>query len=97
MSAHHWIDVAVQTPAHSPVGGLLTYRSPFLVLPGQLVRVPLGKRDVLAVVWALLSSLVLYGLIRHFVGLRLSQEDEFQGADLSIHKISASPDRESSW
>ena len=53
MSAHHWIDVAVQTPAHSPVGGLLTYRSPFLVLPGQLVRVPLGKRDVLAVVWAL--------------------------------------------
>ena len=52
---------------------------------------------LLAVVWALLSSLVLYGLIRHFVGLRLSQEDEFQGADLSIHKISASPDRESSW
>jgi Amt family ammonium transporter len=52
---------------------------------------------LLAVVWALLSSLVLYGLIRHFVGLRLSQEDEFQGADLSIHKISSSPDRESSW
>ena len=52
---------------------------------------------LLAVSWALLSSLVLYGLIRYFVGLRLSQEDEFQGADLSIHKISASPDRESSW
>jgi Amt family ammonium transporter len=52
---------------------------------------------LLGVVWALLSSFVLYGLIRYFVGLRLSQEDEFQGADLSIHKISSSPDRESSW
>ena len=49
------------------------------------------------VVWAVLSSLLLYGLIRYFVGLRLSQEDEFEGADLSIHKISASPDRETSW
>jgi Amt family ammonium transporter len=49
------------------------------------------------VVWAVLSSLLLYGLIRYFVGLRLSQEDEFEGADLSIHKISSSPDRESSW
>ena len=53
MSAHHWIDVAVQTPAHSPIGGLLTYRSPFSVHLGQLVRVPLGKREVLGVVWAL--------------------------------------------
>jgi primosomal protein N' (replication factor Y) len=52
VSTHHWIDVAVQTPAHSQVGGLLSYHSPFLVQPGQLVRVPLGKRDVLGVVWA---------------------------------------------
>jgi Amt family ammonium transporter len=27
----------------------------------------------------------------------MSQEDEFDGADLSIHKITSSPDRESSW
>ena len=52
MSTHHWIDIAVQTPAHSQVGGLLSYRSPFLVQPGQLVRVPLGRREVLGVVWA---------------------------------------------
>jgi Amt family ammonium transporter len=51
----------------------------------------------LGVVWALLSSVVLYGAIKYFVGLRLSQEEEFEGADLSIHKISSSPDRESSW
>jgi primosomal protein N' (replication factor Y) len=35
------------------VGGLLSYRCPILVQPGQLVRVPLGQRDVLGVVWAL--------------------------------------------
>ncbi len=48
-----WLDIAVQTPAHSQVGGLLTYRSPFGVQAGQLVRVPLGKREVLGVVWAI--------------------------------------------
>jgi len=31
------------------------------------------------------------------MGLRLTQEEEFDGADLSIHRISSSPDRESSW
>jgi primosomal protein N' (replication factor Y) len=46
-----WLDIAVQTPAHSGVGGLLSYRSPVAVAPGQLVRVPLGKREVLGVVW----------------------------------------------
>jgi Amt family ammonium transporter len=31
------------------------------------------------------------------MGLRLSAEEEFQGADLSIHKIGATPEREVSW
>jgi primosomal protein N' (replication factor Y) (superfamily II helicase) len=53
VSTHHWIDVAVQTPAHSQIGGLLSYRCPFDVLTGQLVRVPLGQREVLGVVWAI--------------------------------------------
>jgi primosomal protein N' (replication factor Y) (superfamily II helicase) len=53
VSTHCWIDVAVQTPAHSQVAGLLSYRCPFLVQPGQLVRVPFGQREVLGVVWAL--------------------------------------------
>jgi len=51
-----WIEVAVQTPAHSGVGDLLTYRSPQPVVPGQLVRVPLGRREVLGVVWNTLTS-----------------------------------------
>lgn len=51
----------------------------------------------LGVLWALLSGLVVYGLLKVTLGLRLSQEDEFDGADLAIHKISASPERESNW
>ena len=41
---------------------------------------------------AFVGGLVIYGLIRQLVGIRLSQEEEYQGADLSIHKISAEPD-----
>ena len=51
MNTVNWLEVAVQTPAHSGVGGLLSYRSPMPLLPGQLVRVPLGRREVLGVVW----------------------------------------------
>jgi Amt family ammonium transporter len=40
---------------------------------------------------------VVYGLLKATMGLRLSQVEEFDGADLSIHKISASPDREANW
>ena len=47
--------------------------------------------------WAVLSSFFLYGLLKWTMGLRLSQEEEFEGADLSIHKINSSPDREVSW
>ncbi|CAD6508328.1 ammonium transporter [Paraburkholderia metrosideri] len=38
---------------------------------------------------ALLGGTAVYGAIRLTVGLRLDQEDEYNGADLSIHKISA--------
>ena len=50
-----------------------------------------------AVGWGLASGGVVYGLLRKFVGLRLSQEEEFEGADLSIHRIGATPEREASW
>ena len=49
------------------------------------------------VAWALLGGFVVYGLIRAVMGLRLSQEEEHVGADLSIHRIGATPDREVSW
>ncbi|MEX3897139.1 ammonium transporter [Paraburkholderia sp. JPY432] len=39
-----------------------------------------------------LGGTVVYGAIRMTVGLRLDQEEEYNGADLSIHKISATPE-----
>ncbi|MDO9359713.1 MAG: primosomal protein N' [Polaromonas sp.] len=48
----HWLSVVVATPAHSSVAGPLTYASPAPLAPGTLVRVPLGRREVLGVVWA---------------------------------------------
>ncbi len=47
--------------------------------------------------WALIGGFVVYGLLRQFVGLRLTQEEEFDGADLSIHKIGSTPERETNW
>jgi primosomal protein N' (replication factor Y) len=47
----HIVHVAVQTPAHSAVGDLLSYRCDEALLPGTLVRVPLGKRELLGVAW----------------------------------------------
>ncbi len=51
----------------------------------------------LAVGWALLGGLAVYGLLRKVFGLRLSQEEEYEGADLSIHRIGATPDRDVNW
>jgi primosomal protein N' (replication factor Y) len=48
-----WLDIAVATPAHSSVNGPLTYGSERPLTAGQLVRVPLGRREVLGVVWTL--------------------------------------------
>ncbi len=45
------LSVLVPTPAHSQLSGPLSYRSPSPWGPGQLVRAPLGKREVLGVVW----------------------------------------------
>ena len=48
----HTVLVAVHTPAHSALGDLLNYASAQPLLPGTLVRVPLGQREVLGVVWS---------------------------------------------
>ena len=39
----------------------------------------------------------VYGVLKMTVGIRLDPEEEFNGADLAIHKISATADRETSW
>ncbi|MCR2745094.1 ammonium transporter [Limnobacter parvus] len=53
---------------------------------------------VAGVLFALLGGFLVYGVLKITVGIRLSDEEEFNGADLTIHKVSASPEREtSSW
>jgi Amt family ammonium transporter len=46
------------------------------------------------IVLALAGGTAVYGVIKLTVGLRLDREDEFNGADLAIHQISATPERE---
>jgi len=46
---------------------------------------------------ALGTGALVYGLLNKTMGLRLSHEEEFEGADLSIHRIRSSPDQEVSW
>lgn len=43
----------------------------------------------LGIAIALLGGLAVYGLLKTLLGLRLSQEEEYQGADLAIHRIAA--------
>ncbi len=52
MSPGWVLAVAVETPRHSAVGGLLDYQSEQPLAPGTLLRVPLGKREVPGIVWA---------------------------------------------
>lgn len=52
---------------------------------------------LMGVAVAVVGSLIVYGTLKKIVGLRLDAEEEFNGADLSIHKISATAERETLW
>jgi Amt family ammonium transporter len=54
----------------------------------QLIGTAMG------VTWAVVAGLVVYGAIKAVAGLRLSPEEEHDGADLSVHRIGATPERE---
>ncbi len=61
---------------------------------GGLGGVALGSQLVgtlIGVAVALFGGLLVYGILKKSVGIRLSEEQEFEGADLAIHKIAASP------
>lgn len=45
--------------------------------------------SVAGVVVAFVGGLIVYGAINAISGLRLTEEEEFNGADLSIHRIGA--------
>jgi Amt family ammonium transporter len=67
---------------------------------GGLGGVSLGAQvlgTAMGVVWALVCGFVVYGTLKATMGLRLTQEEEFDGADLTVHRIRATPERESNW
>jgi Amt family ammonium transporter len=81
-----WGGIAAGIFGASSLGGLGGVN-----LMAQLLGTAMG------VAWALLGGLAIYGILKITLGLKLSPEEEYDGADLSIHKISATPDREVSW
>ena len=60
-------------------------------LSAQLIGTLIG------VGWAAACGTLVYAVLKATLGLRLSQEEEFDGADLSIHRIGATPEREVNW
>ena len=67
---------------------------------GGLGGVNVGAQAIgtgLGIAWALATGLLIYGALRVTMGLRLTAEEEYEGADLAIHKIGSTPDREANW
>ena len=64
---------------------------------GGIAFMPQLIMTVMAIGVALLGSFVVYGLLKKTLGLRLDREDEFNGADITIHRITATPEREPNW
>ncbi|MBA2674547.1 ammonium transporter [Ramlibacter sp.] len=67
---------------------------------GGLGGVSLGAQLIgtaMGVAWALVAGFAVYGVLKAALGLRLSPEEEYEGADLAIHKIGSTPEREVNW
>ena len=64
---------------------------------GGVAFMPQLLMTSLAIGIALVGSFIVYGLLKAAMGLRLDREEEFNGADLSIHRITATPEREPNW
>ena len=61
---------------------------------GGVAFMPQLLGTLLGVAVAVAGALIVYGGLKAAVGLRLDEEEEFNGADLSIHKISAQSERD---
>jgi Amt family ammonium transporter len=49
---------------------------------------------LVGVAFATVCGFIVYGLLAKTMGIRLSEEEEFRGADLSIHQIGAYPEED---
>lgn len=52
---------------------------------------------LLGILIAVAGGFIVYGVLKALMGIRLDPEQEYDGADLSIHRITATPEREASW
>jgi len=75
-----WGGIATGIFGAKALGGLGT-----VSLMSQLIGTGLG------IAIALFGGFVVYGLLKKVVGIRMDVEDEYMGADLAIHKITATP------
>jgi Amt family ammonium transporter len=62
-----------------------------VALMSQLIGTALG------ISIAVVGGFLIYGALKVTVGIRLDPEEEYDGADLSVHKISSTAERETSW
>jgi Amt family ammonium transporter len=46
---------------------------------------------------AVIGGVIVYGTLKAAMGIRLDPEQEFIGSDLSIHRITATPERDTGW
>ena len=52
---------------------------------------------VLGITVAMVGGLIVYGILKQTMGIRLTPEQEIMGTDLALHKVSSSPEKESGW
>jgi Amt family ammonium transporter len=81
-----WGGIAAGIFGHKELGGIGG-----VSLLAQLVGTAMG------IAVALAGGYAIYGVLKATLGLRLDPEEEFQGADLSIHRITSTPEREANW
>ena len=81
-----WGGIAAGVFGQKALGGL-----------GGVGFLPQLAGTLLGILIAVAGGYLVYAVVNKIVGLRLDPEEEFNGADLTIHKISATPDRESGW
>ena len=81
-----WGGIAAGVFGQKALGGL-----------GGVGFLPQLAGTLLGILIAVAGGYLVYAVVNKIVGLRLDPEEEFNGADLTIHKISATPDRDPGW
>ncbi len=64
---------------------------------GGVAFMPQLLGTLLAIVYAVGTGFLVYGILKMTMGIRLDPEAEFDGADLSIHRISSTSEHDTSW